>query len=119
MATTVNAVWRMGFISDSLSTAWRIKCLTVADDLNHECVSIAVDWGISGQYVMRLLDQAAVFRGYPRAYRQRTGVHEPRIHGLGQHAARALIDGAGHRSSPRPTATGTRHAIPVEAGRCL
>ena len=28
-----------------------------------------MDWGISGQYVTRLLDQAAVFRGYPLAVR--------------------------------------------------
>jgi putative transposase len=59
----------MDFVSDSLSTGRRIKCLTVADDFSHECVSIAVDWGISGQFVTRLLDQAAIFRGYPLAVR--------------------------------------------------
>jgi putative transposase len=53
----------------SLSNGRRIKCLTVADDLSHECVDIAVDHGISGQYVTRLLDQAAIFRGYPLAVR--------------------------------------------------
>ena len=73
MATTINEVWSMDFVSDSLSTGRRIKCLTVADDFSHECVSIAVDWGISGQYVTRLLDQAAVFRGYPRAVRTDNG----------------------------------------------
>ena len=36
---------------------------TLADDFSHECVDIAVDWGISGQYVTRLLDRAAIFRG--------------------------------------------------------
>ncbi len=59
--------------SASLSTGRRIKCLTVADDFSHECVSICVDWGISGQYVTRLLDQAAVFRGYPLAVRTDNG----------------------------------------------
>ena len=73
LATTVNEVWSMDFVSDSLSTGRRIKCLTVADDFSHECVSIAVDWGISGQYVTRLLDQAAVFRGYPLAVRTDNG----------------------------------------------
>ena len=72
-ATTVNEVWSMDFVSDSLSTGRRIKCLTVADDFSHECVSIAVDWGISGQYVTRLLDQAAVFRGYSLAVRTDNG----------------------------------------------
>lgn len=73
LATTVNEVWSMDFVSDSLSTGRRIKCLTVADDFSHECVSIAVDWGISGQPVTRLLDQAAVFRGYPRVVRTDNG----------------------------------------------
>jgi putative transposase len=45
----------------------------VADDFSHECVSISVDWGISRQYVTRLLDQAAVFRGYPLAVRTDNG----------------------------------------------
>ena len=36
-------------------------------DFSHECVDIAVDYGISGQYVTRLLDQVAAFRGYPLA----------------------------------------------------
>ncbi len=63
----------MDFVSDSLSTGQRIKCLTVADDFSHEGVSLSVDWGISGQYVTRLLDQAAVFRGYPLAVRTDNG----------------------------------------------
>lgn len=51
----------------------RIKCLTVADDFSHECVYVATDFGISGQYVTRLLDQAAIFRGYPKAVRTDNG----------------------------------------------
>jgi len=31
LAMTVNEVWSMDFVSDSLSTGRRIKCLTVAD----------------------------------------------------------------------------------------
>ena len=73
LAQTVNEVWSMDFVSDSLSNGRRIKCLTVADDFSHECVDIAVDYGISGQYVTRLLDQAATFRGYPLAVRTDNG----------------------------------------------
>ena len=69
----VNDVWSMDFVSDSLSNSRRIKCLTVADDFSHECIDIAVDFGISGQYVTRLLDQAAIFRGYPIAVRTDNG----------------------------------------------
>lgn len=36
-------------------------------------MSIAVDWGISGQYVTRLLEQAAIFRGYPQEMRTDNG----------------------------------------------
>ena len=63
----------MDFVSDSLSNGRRIKCLTVADDFSHECVDIAVDFGIPGQYVTRLLDQAAVCRGYPAVMRTDNG----------------------------------------------
>lgn len=69
VATHVNEVWSMDFFSDSLANGRRIKCLTVADDFSHECVDIPVDYGISGQYVTRLRDRAATFRGYPAVVR--------------------------------------------------
>ena len=73
LAKAVNEVWSMDFVSDSLSTGRRLKYLTVADDFSHECVDIAVDFGISGEYVTRLLDRAAVFRGYPDMVRTDNG----------------------------------------------
>lgn len=63
LATGVNEVWGMVLVSDSLANQWRLKFLTVADDFSHECVDITGDWGISGRYVTRLLDRAAIFRG--------------------------------------------------------
>lgn len=63
----------MDFVSDALASSRRIKCLTVADDFTHESVDIAVDHGMGGAYVVRLLDQAACFRGYPRAVRTDNG----------------------------------------------
>ena len=66
-------MWSMDFVSDSLVNGRRLKCLTVADDFSHECVDIAVDYGIGGQYVTRLLDQAAIFRGYPKVVRTDNG----------------------------------------------
>jgi putative transposase len=73
LAQSINEVWSMDFVSDSLANGRRIKCLTVADDFSHESVEIAVDYGISGQYVTRILDRAAVFRGYPLAVRTDNG----------------------------------------------
>src|SRR5690606_31911935 len=72
-ANAPNAVWSMDFVSDALANGRRIKCLTVTDDFTRECVDIAVDHGIGGVYVVRLLDQAACFRGYPRAVRTDNG----------------------------------------------
>jgi putative transposase len=73
LAQSVNEVWSMDFVSDSLSGGRRLKYLTVADDFSHESVDIVVDYGISGQYVTRVLDRAALFRGYPRAVRTDNG----------------------------------------------
>lgn len=73
LTKAVNKVWSMDFVSDSLSNGRRLKYLTVADDFSHECVDIAVDFGISGEYVTRLLDRAAVFRGYPDMVRTDNG----------------------------------------------
>jgi putative transposase len=72
-AMAVNQTWSMDFVSDAIARpgaiSRRIKCLTVADDFSHECVDITVDFGISGAYVTRLLDRAAMFRGYPKEIR--------------------------------------------------
>jgi putative transposase len=72
-AAAPNAVWSMDFVSDALANGRRLKCLTVADDFTHKCVDITVDHGISGAYLVRVLDQAARFRGYRRAVRTDNG----------------------------------------------
>lgn len=73
LATAPNAVWSMDFVSDALANGRRLKCLTVANDFTHECIDIAVDHGISGAYVVRVLERTARFRGYPRAVRTDNG----------------------------------------------
>jgi putative transposase len=76
-ALAVNQTWSMDFVSDAINRAGavsrRIKCLTVADDFSHECVDITADFGIGGDYVTRLLDRAALFRGYPKEVRTDNG----------------------------------------------
>jgi putative transposase len=69
----VNDVSIMDFVSDSLTKGRQIKFLTVAYDFSHECIDIAVDFGIFGQYVTKLLDQPAKFRGYSVAVRTDNG----------------------------------------------
>jgi putative transposase len=69
----VNQVWSLDFVMDALASGRRIKCLTVVDDFSRECVDIAVDHGIGGEYVTRLLEQAGQFRGFPDAVRTDQG----------------------------------------------
>lgn len=83
IAKSINEVLSMDFVSDSLANGRRIKCLTVVDDFSKESVEIAVDYGISGQYVTRVLDQVARFRGYPLAVRP--GVHQSGVSGVDAH----------------------------------
>ena len=63
----------MDFVSDVLANGRRIKVLTIVDDFSKEAIDLAVDFGISGHYVTRILDQAARFRGYPKAIRTDQG----------------------------------------------
>jgi putative transposase len=72
-AENLNDTWSLDFVSDSLSSGRRVKCLTVIDDYSRESVQIGVDFGINANYVTRLLDQAAQFRGYPKAIRSDNG----------------------------------------------
>lgn len=57
-----------GFVFDALANGRRIKRLTIVDDFARENVDIALDHGISGQYV-KDFSQAVCFHGYPRAVR--------------------------------------------------
>ena len=66
-------IWSIDFVMDGLANGKRIKCLTVVDDFTRECLDIAVDFGISGQYVTRVLEQIGQFRGLPRAIRTDQG----------------------------------------------
>lgn len=68
-----NEVWSMDFVMDALSSGRRIKILTIVDDCTKEAIDLIVDFGISGHYVTRILDQAAQFRGYPAAIRTDQG----------------------------------------------
>ncbi len=64
-----NEVWSMDFISDALANGRRIKVLTIVDDFTKESVDLVAEHGISGQYVVRVLERAAQFRGLPLAIR--------------------------------------------------
>ena len=68
-----NEVWSIDFVMDALANGRRIKCLTVVDDFTRECLDIAVDYGISGEYVTHVLERIGQFRGLPQAIRTDQG----------------------------------------------
>ena len=68
-----NEIWSIDFVMDALSNGRRIKCLTIVDDFTRECLDIAVDYGISGGYVARVLEAIGQFRGLPQAIRTDQG----------------------------------------------
>ncbi|WP_176665685.1 DDE-type integrase/transposase/recombinase [Variovorax sp. SG517] len=59
----------MDFVSDSLSTGRRIKCLTVVDAFSHECGSIAVDRASRANTSRVCSTGRWSFRGLPLALR--------------------------------------------------
>lgn len=70
---TPNQVWSMDFVMDALSTGRRLKCLNIVDDCTKEAIDIVVDHSITGDHVVRVLEQAARFRGLPAAIRTDQG----------------------------------------------
>jgi putative transposase len=50
VCSVANEAWSLDFVSDSLANGRRIKCLAITDDYSHECVDLAVDFGMGGEY---------------------------------------------------------------------
>ena len=55
------------------ATGRTIKCLTVVDDATHEAVAVVVEHNISGDRLVRILDQLCAFRGRPTVVRTDNG----------------------------------------------
>jgi putative transposase len=68
-----NQVWSMDFVMDATANGRRIKILTIVDDFTKESLDLVVAHSISGDYVARVLDAIAQFRGYPSAVRTDQG----------------------------------------------
>lgn len=67
--TSVNQVWSMDFMSDSLSDGRSIRTFNVIDDYNREGLAIDVDLSMPGLRVIRALEQIIEWRGKPAAIR--------------------------------------------------
>ena len=93
VCSAINEVWSLDFVSDSLANGRRLKCLAITDDYSHECVDLAVDFGMGGEYVTHPRSGRDLPRlPASRANRTGTGVHVSGVHGVG----------AGPRRAPHP-----------------
>ena len=70
---SANQVWSMDFAFDRTAEGRSIKSLTVVDDATHEAVAIVPERSLSGQHLVRVLDQLACTRGLPQAIRTDNG----------------------------------------------
>lgn len=69
VATAINQVWSMDFMSDSLVDGRSLRTFNVLDDYNREGLSIEVDLSLPSARVIRSLEQIIEWRGKPKAIR--------------------------------------------------
>jgi putative transposase len=67
--TSINQVWSMDFMSDSLRNGRHFRTFNVIDDFNREGLCIDVDFSLPSERVIRSLNQVIEWRGKPRAIR--------------------------------------------------
>ena len=67
--TSVNQVWSIDFMSDSLADGTGLRTFNVIDDFNRECLAIDVDLSLPSLRVIRSLEQVIEWRGKPAAIR--------------------------------------------------
>ena len=70
---SANEVWSMDFVFDRVAGGRAIKCLAIVDDATHEAVAVMPEHNISGQNVVRVLEQICNQRGHPKVIRTDNG----------------------------------------------
>ena len=71
--TAANQVWSMDFVFDRTAEGRSIKSLTVVDEATHEAVAIVPERALSGNQLVRILEQLAGTRGLPKPIRTDNG----------------------------------------------
>jgi len=66
---TINQVWSMDFMHDSLENGRGYRLFNVIDDFNREGLSIEVDFSLPAERVIRALEQVIEWRGKPQMLR--------------------------------------------------
>jgi putative transposase len=68
-----NEIWSMDFMSDQLVGGQRFRLLTLVDNHSRESLAIEVGQRLTGDHVVRVLEQVAAERGKPRSIRVDNG----------------------------------------------
>ena len=63
--TGPNQRWSMDFVSDTLSTGRRFRCLNIIDEYSRECLAIEVSRSLPSARVIEALERLRVTRGLP------------------------------------------------------
>lgn len=68
-----NQSWSVDFMSDSLNSGRSFRTFNVIDDFNREALWIEVDTSLPAGRVIRVLENLAAWRGYPKSIRMDNG----------------------------------------------
>ena len=70
---SINEVWSIDFMSDSLWDGRRFRLLNIIDDYNREVVAMEAEYSIPTIRLIRTLDYLKEFRGLPKMIRMDNG----------------------------------------------
>ena len=70
---TMNKVWSIDFMHDTLANGRSFRTFNVLDDYNRQGLGIEVDFGLPSLRIMRTLDQIIQWRGKPKMIRSDNG----------------------------------------------
>lgn len=71
--TSVNSIWSMDFMSDSLVSSRRFRTFNVIDDCTREALAIEIDTSLTTRRVIRTLERVIDHRGLPKTIRSDNG----------------------------------------------
>jgi putative transposase len=73
ITSSINQVWSMDFMSDTLSCGRRFRALNIIDCHSRECLATEVDVSLSGERVVRVLERLRETRGLPQVIQTDNG----------------------------------------------
>jgi putative transposase len=72
-AQQMNQSWSMDFMHDALESGRKVRLFNMIDDYNREGLAVEVNTSFAAEHVVRMLEEIAHERGYPRSIRSDNG----------------------------------------------